>query len=49
MNITKMQNNNNCACVCLGDAWQGMVRHSWAKCVKHTPKNQNMLNKFNQG
>ena len=60
MNITKMQNKSNCACVCiqcacgvhdacLGDAWQGMVRHNWAKCVKHTPKDQNMLNKFNKG
>ena len=31
---------------CLGGAWHGI---KWGKCVKHTPFDQNMLPKFNQG
>ena len=34
--------------VCLGDAWHGIVSTNWAKCVKHTPNDQNMVTKFNQ-
>ena len=52
---------NDCACAvhvcaagdawgvprgCLGGAWHGT---NWGKCVKHTPFDQNMLPKFNQG
>ena len=31
---------------CLVCAWHGTI---WGKCVKHTPFDQSMLPKFNQG